>query len=415
MRATGTAPLLAAKRPLAQLAQSNSTPVLDDAARGSVPGCRSGDACVGSGSAANGWERLFLGAMPSSICAPGHRSTVRTSLSSPALARWPLRRPDKGPERSRSPESPHALRAKENASGSGNLPRALPQSKLLECLRDSPGILKERLPEPCELPKSRPSPRRPPVKLIRFASRDPSPAGRSPSQDSSRSPSRSPSTGRARTLSGSLRDAIGPQVLKQLFHRSLGNDELEEIVTQQLFASLPRDNVVELSVQPVDNVSSQDRFYRCLQDDGASWPRVQVAWHLAGSREASEAIISEGLRCEEAHCKTGRYGRGGYVAVTAAKANAYADDSSGDGMRYLFLLLVLPEKDVLQGERNTRPERTAADLPSHPTEYCFVDSARVHTVCLIRYRWLRTRARQAWRPQCPGQAFQPARSASPSR
>jgi len=102
------------------------------------------------------------------------------------------------------------------------------------------------------------------------------------------------------------------------------------------------------------------------------------------------AITEEGICCDEARCACGRYGRGGYVALSAAKANAYADSGGAGGKRHLFMVLALPDEDVVQGERGIRPIRTAADLPSHPTEFCFVDAARLHCLCLLTYNWVPT-------------------------
>lgn len=165
--------------------------------------------------------------------------------------------------------------------------------------------------------------------------------------------------------------------------------ELQDVVEELLFESLPQENVAELTIRALRNGRSKDRFLQALRDDGARWSRVRPAWHLAGSVEAVASIAEDGICCDESHCGCGRYGRGGYVALTAAKANAYASD----GLRQLFLVLVLPD-DAIQGERGTRPWCTAADLPSHPTEYCFVNPARLHCVCLVSYRWVSTGRRE---------------------
>merc|ERR1711879_485457 len=58
------------------------------------------------------------------------------------------------------------------------------------------------------------------------------------------------------------------------------------------------------------------------------------------------------------------------------------------------MVLALPEGDVVKGERSLRPARTAADLPSHPTEYCFVDSSRLLCVYLITFTWVPTGRRE---------------------
>lgn len=182
--------------------------------------------------------------------------------------------------------------------------------------------------------------------------------------------------------------------LRQMAQGSLRQEELASIAGEMLFSSLPEGNVAELSVAPVVHEKSSARFVEKVESR-AGWPRVRVAWHLAGSPEIASSIASSGIRCDEAHCRVGRYGRGGYVATDAAKANAYVNPSSEGCLRHLFLVLALPEDVVVQGRRGLRPQRTAADLPSHPTEYCFVDPARLHCVCLLTYRWVPTRNRQA--------------------
>lgn len=242
----------------------------------------------------------------------------------------------------------------------------------------------------------------------RHGARSPS---RSLSRDSHASPSNSVSPSRMRV--GSMSRARSPtspgrsrasripaprgHTLWQMFHGALGEQELLTLVEELLFSSLPRCNVGDLAVAQVGSDGSKERFLRAVQDDGGNWLRVRVAWHLAGSREAAESITVEGIRCEEAHCRVGRYGRGGYVALTAAKANAYADSSVENALRHLFLVLVLPDERVVQGERGVRPTSTAADLPSHPTEYCFVDPSRLHCACLLTYRWVKTSRRSPWR------------------
>merc|ERR1712151_710224 len=114
---------------------------------------------------------------------------------------------------------------------------------------------------------------------------------------------------------------------------------------------------------------------------------------------AVESILADGIRCDEETCACGRYGKGGYVAVSAIKANAYADASyegNEDPLRRMFLVLALPDRKIVQGVRGERPIRTAADLPSNPTEYCFVDAARLHCTCMISYRWISTGRREKY-------------------
>lgn len=183
------------------------------------------------------------------------------------------------------------------------------------------------------------------------------------------------------------------QNVRLLFYRAADNQIFHDVVEDMFFESLPPENVSSLTVRPLRNQQSMDSFLRVLQADGGRWSRVRVTWHLAGGLEAAASIMRGGICCEEAHCSCGRYGKGGYVAVTAAKANAYVG-CEGDGLRHLFLVLSLPEEDVVQGERGTRPVRTAADLPNHPTEFCFVDGTRLHCAALLTYRWVPTERRE---------------------
>mmetsp|Transcript_135052 Transcript_135052/g.269498 ORF Transcript_135052/g.269498 Transcript_135052/m.269498 type:complete len:799 (-) Transcript_135052:316-2712(-) len=179
-----------------------------------------------------------------------------------------------------------------------------------------------------------------------------------------------------------------------------------------LFHDLPSENVQALNITVLQDQNSRSAFLAKLQDDGGKISRVRIAWHLAGGAAAAAAIETRGIRCDDGHCACGRYGRGGYVATSAAKANAYADSDGAGGWRHLFLVMALPEEDVVRGERGFRPPCTAADLPSHPTEYCFVDEARLHCVCRMDYQWAPTGRRpkvatsgghtRAWRKELQG-------------
>jgi len=188
----------------------------------------------------------------------------------------------------------------------------------------------------------------------------------------------------------SLATQLTPHNIRHLYYGTLSPDESQDLVEEMLFDSLPRQNVAEVEVKKLRNDRSSQMFLRALRDDGGRWPRVRVTWHLAGGSEAATAIMENGICCDEDHCVCGRYGHGGYVASTAAKANAYSDSCD---RRYLFLVLAIPG-EVVEGERGSRPATTAADLPSHPTEYCFVDSSRLHCVSLVTYRWIPTGRRE---------------------
>eukprot|EP00747_Dinoflagellata_sp_TGD_P190638 gnl/TRDRNA2_/TRDRNA2_52719_c0_seq1.p1 gnl/TRDRNA2_/TRDRNA2_52719_c0~~gnl/TRDRNA2_/TRDRNA2_52719_c0_seq1.p1 ORF type:complete len:510 (-),score=67.21 gnl/TRDRNA2_/TRDRNA2_52719_c0_seq1:776-2305(-) len=175
------------------------------------------------------------------------------------------------------------------------------------------------------------------------------------------------------------------------------NEEVRALAEGLLFESLPPENVADLRVTVLQGEQSRLRFLDTLASDGGhhAWPRVKTAWHLAGGRHAVSSILHNGIRCDEEHCACGRYGRGGYVALSAAKANAYADSCGEEGTRrHLFLVFALPEEEIVRGERGVRPPHTAADLPACPTEYCFVDSSRLHCACLLTYRWVPTGRRE---------------------
>lgn len=176
-----------------------------------------------------------------------------------------------------------------------------------------------------------------------------------------------------------------------------------------MLESLPVENVENLRITGL--CAPNRSFLRILGTEGSSRGRLQFAWHLAGSAEAADEIQAEGIRCDEHHCSCGRYGRGGYVATSAAKANAYADSEGSGGERYLFLVLALPGEEVALGKRGLRPSCTAADHSTHPTEFCFIDQSRLHCACRLDYCWVPSGRRmkektvgnhvRAWRATSP--------------
>eukprot|EP00928_Gymnodinium_smaydae_P029892 TRINITY_DN22386_c0_g1_i1.p1 TRINITY_DN22386_c0_g1~~TRINITY_DN22386_c0_g1_i1.p1 ORF type:complete len:783 (+),score=109.83 TRINITY_DN22386_c0_g1_i1:97-2349(+) len=183
--------------------------------------------------------------------------------------------------------------------------------------------------------------------------------------------------------------------LRRLCAGRLSDDEEFTLAEELFFESMPRENVDALQVRSVGQEHLRQRFLETVRADGRSgWPRVRVAWHLPGTMGASQAIMENGICCDEEHCACGRYGRGGYVALSAAKANAYADSAGEGGARQLFMVLALPDADVVLGERGVRPAKTAADLPANPTEFCFVDAARLYCVFLLSYVWVPTGRRE---------------------
>lgn len=173
---------------------------------------------------------------------------------------------------------------------------------------------------------------------------------------------------------------------QELLLGDLGPEEVCRVAEGWLFESLPPDCVVDLEVEPLRNDASKARFLRTLQDDGAQWSQVQVAWYVAGSQEGADGIIAEGIRCDHEHGSCGPCGHGGNVALTPAEAGG----AGSAGVRRLFLVLALPERDVVQGQRGVRPPRTAVDNPKGPAQYCFADASRLHCACLLKFRWAPT-------------------------
>lgn len=177
------------------------------------------------------------------------------------------------------------------------------------------------------------------------------------------------------------------RALQALLHPEAHPEESRHIAEELLFRSLPRKNVGGLTTTTLHNAESRDRFLERLRKDGGDATRVRFCWHLTSDSVAAASIEAEGIRCDSGRCACGRYGLGGYVATCATKANAYADAESEDLQRHLFLVVALPGEEVVRGERGHRPRRTAADLPSYPTEFCFVDGARLHCAFRFDYIW----------------------------
>mmetsp|Transcript_16326 Transcript_16326/g.57018 ORF Transcript_16326/g.57018 Transcript_16326/m.57018 type:complete len:593 (+) Transcript_16326:56-1834(+) len=185
-----------------------------------------------------------------------------------------------------------------------------------------------------------------------------------------------------------------------------------------LLAGLPPENIQDLRSSVIGDAGLKGNFLAKYQEEGAEPFRISIAWHLAGSAEAADAIEAGGICCDDGHCACGRYGRGGYVATTVAKANAYADSDGFGGDRHMFLVLILPDDTLIRGERGSRPSGTAVDLPSHPTEYCFVDPDRLYCLCRLDYNWVPTGRRpkvntshsqvRAWRSASVALAQTPA-------
>jgi len=217
----------------------------------------------------------------------------------------------------------------------------------------------------------------------------------SPSQKTPRSKWRdsgslSPSPTNRKRCTSATANRLVSKIVEVLLDWPVDAHFVERVAEDMLLETLPEDNVQDLRVTALENNASRSLFLRKLAIEVNDFSRVAFAWHLAGSPIAAEAIQAHGIRCDEDACMCGRYGRGGYVAMSASKANAYSDTDVAGGQRSMFLVLILPEDEVVKGERGTRPSCTAADKPSHPTEYCFVDSSRLYCICRLDYTWLPT-------------------------
>jgi len=189
---------------------------------------------------------------------------------------------------------------------------------------------------------------------------------------------------------GVVEEGQNMQLMHVLLDPLFDPQAVRRVVEGLFYESVPRENVRHLRTMALHNMHFRELFLRTLHAEGGDDARVQFGWHLAGSLAAAEAIQIQGIRCDDQHCACGRYGRGGYVATSAAKANVYADSEGAGGERHLFLVLALPGDTIVQGRRGERAECTAADLPSHPTEYCFVDQARLYCACRLDYLWIPT-------------------------
>lgn len=128
------------------------------------------------------------------------------------------------------------------------------------------------------------------------------------------------------------------------------NDSVvRQAVEDLFFVSLPRENVRDLQISMLTgNTLSWLAFNEVLQAEDRRMSRVKIAWHLTKDAESAAAIEVEGINCDEGHCSCGRYGRGGYVALSAAKANAYGWDGE-EAERHLFAVLALPDLQLVRG------------------------------------------------------------------
>lgn len=223
--------------------------------------------------------------------------------------------------------------------------------------------------------------------------------------------------GRLRSTSPPRHKKTSERALRMTLHVStfLAADKHPEaaclLAERMIYDSLPPDNVQGLRTKALHNPVSLVNFRTLVQQEGGNQTRIRCTWHLAGSEAAALSIEATGICCDDGHCSCGRYGGGGYVTESITKANAYKDSDGNGGDRTVFLVLTFPEEELIRGVKGTRPPSTAVDLPSHPTEYCFVDAARLHCVCRCDYRWLPTGRRskvvaaggqiRAWRNTIP--------------
>eukprot|EP00927_Polykrikos_kofoidii_P054356 TRINITY_DN48782_c0_g1_i1.p1 TRINITY_DN48782_c0_g1~~TRINITY_DN48782_c0_g1_i1.p1 ORF type:complete len:569 (+),score=78.88 TRINITY_DN48782_c0_g1_i1:132-1838(+) len=225
--------------------------------------------------------------------------------------------------------------------------------------------------------------------------------GRSPSSSQRHFSAPRRSNSPAQGTSRRMQQAAVSDRIRRFAENRLQADELQSFVADMFFQSLPRENVADLKILSIQEGSSRRAFLEVVAAGGEhQWSRVKIAWHLS-PLEAVSAILANGICCDEGSACRGRYGRGGYVALTAAKANAYYDKMGlPGGLRNMFLVLALPETDVVKGQRGERPVRTATDCTAVPTEYCFVDPTRLTCACLLTYRWVPTGRREKVATAC---------------
>jgi len=109
---------------------------------------------------------------------------------------------------------------------------------------------------------------------------------------------------------------------------------------------------------------------------------VEATFH--GTRaESVEQILREGL--DPSTCSTGAYGKGAYVGTHAGVAHQYADPDAS-GLRHMCIILVIVSDRFVKGRQGVMPPKTAVDRLVNPTQYCFVDDARLYISHLLTYR-----------------------------
>jgi len=158
----------------------------------------------------------------------------------------------------------------------------------------------------------------------------------------------------------------------------LEHDDSSAIVERIFFDSMPDRCVVISSIEEVVRPVLLKRF---LKQMAASQSSIEVTFH--GTRKEHVAdILERGL--VPSLCTTGAYGRGAYVGTHAGVAHQYADPDAC-GQRHMCVVLAVVGNQLVKGHEGEQATVTAADQVQNPTQYCFVDGARLFVSHVINY------------------------------
>lgn len=151
------------------------------------------------------------------------------------------------------------------------------------------------------------------------------------------------------------------------------------VIEELFFDSMPKEFVLIETVEQVINPRLLRRFLKCVQAEPGS---VEATFHGTPAKFA-ECILRDGLLKDLN--TTAAYGRGAYVGAHAGVAHQYADPDA-NGLRCMCVVLASTGKQIRKGEMGKEQRVTAVDRLVNPTQYCFVDEARLLVSHLITYR-----------------------------
>lgn len=170
-------------------------------------------------------------------------------------------------------------------------------------------------------------------------------------------------------------DSVDPPPLVKAAEGDNGRSAVEKA----FFDSMPRRLVEIEAVEAVVNVKLLQEFLCRVVEEESS---VEATFH--GTRpEYVESIMQEGLLTD--CCSTSNYGLGAYVGTHAGIAHLYTDPDV-TGRRFMGVVLVVVGRTVVKGKRGRRHQTTSMDNLVNPTQYCFVDKARLLLSHMITYR-----------------------------